>query len=80
MRVELAQEPAFDRVARGAADHRVDPALRAQGSLRAVDPGLDVRRGERLEAEEAAADRAVGQLVPVLRGMGVSFDAASGIG
>jgi hypothetical protein len=78
--MELAQEPALDRMAGRATDHRIDAALRAQGGLRAVDPGLDVRRGERLEAEEAAADRAVRQLVPMLRGMGVSFDAASRIG
>jgi len=50
--VELAQEPALDRVAGGAADHRVDAALRAQRGLGAVDPGLDVRARERLEAEK----------------------------
>lgn len=78
--MKLAQEPGLDRVTGRAADHRIDAALRAQRGLRAIDPGLDIRGRERAKTEEAAAQRAVGELEPVLAGVGVGFDATSRIG
>src|SRR5690348_13101399 len=56
--VHAAQKGVVDAVLRRAADHRVNAASRTQRRLVGVDPGLDVRAGERTKTKETTAARA----------------------
>ena len=76
--VHLAQEAVGDRVPGGVSDHRVDPAARTQRRGVRVDPGLDVGRRERAEAEEARALCAGLELHPMARGVLLRGDERSG--
>jgi len=55
MRVHLTQEPVVETMLRSVADHGVEAAHRTERGLVGVDPRLDRRLRERVEAEEAAA-------------------------
>lgn len=79
MRVHLTQEPGIETMLRSISDHGVDAARRAQRGLVRVDPCLDVRVRERVEAEVTAASSAGLDLCAMSGGMLARSVAQGGI-